>query len=78
MSAATLRRRVTDATGDSPKTVISAIQMQKACILLSQHPDMPIGEVAQCCGFDETANFSRTFKRSFGITPSQFIKKGEA
>ncbi len=78
MSGATLRRRIQEASGDSPKTLISAIQMQKACILLREQPDLPIGEVAQCCGFDETANFSRTFKRTFGFTPSQFIKKGEA
>lgn len=78
MSTATLRRRVIDATGDTPKAVISAIQMQKACILLSQHPDMPIGDVALQCGFDEIGNFTRTFKRTFGITPSQFARDESA
>lgn len=77
MSTATLRRRILEATGDSPKAVITAIQMQKACILLTQHPNLPIGEVAQRCGFDETANFTRAFKRSLGLTPSQFVR-GEA
>ena len=76
MSTTTFRRRVLDATGDSPKAVITAIQMQKACILLTEeHPDLTIGEVASQCGFDETGNFTRAFKRYFGMTPSQFTRQ---
>jgi len=78
MSGATLRRRIQEASGDSPKTLISAIQMQKACIILTNEPDLPINEVALRCGFDETGNFTRVFKRTFGITPSQFIKQNNA
>lgn len=68
------RRRIIDTTGDSPKTVISTIQMQKACILLSGHPELSVAEVAQRCGFDETPNFTRAFKRTHGLTPSQFAR----
>ncbi|MBR1789872.1 MAG: helix-turn-helix domain-containing protein [Bacteroidaceae bacterium] len=75
MSTTTFRRRVLEATGDSPKAVITAIQMQKACILLTERSDRSIGDVASLCGFDETGNFTRTFKRTFGMTPSQFVRQ---
>lgn len=74
MSLTTLRRRIVEATGDSPKTVISTIQMQKACILLTNHPEYTVAEVAMRTGFDETANFTRAFKRTFGLTPTQFAR----
>lgn len=74
MSQATMRRRVFETTAETPKVVISAIQMQKACVLLKQSPELPINEVALRCGYGETANFSRSFKRTFGVSPSQFGK----
>lgn len=73
MSTSTFRRRIYNAVGETPKTYISAIQMQKAAKLL-QETDMSIADVAMACGFDEATNFSRAFKRFYGVTPSQFVK----
>lgn len=70
MSVSTLRRRMQDATGVSPKSYIQAIQMQRACNLLDD--GLQIADVAMRCGFTEPGSFTRTFKRVLGLTPSQY------
>ena len=72
MSVQTFRRRLMSAAGESPKAFISAIQMEKAGKLLIECPDMPITDVSFKCGFDETSSFSHTFKRIYGISPTQY------
>ena len=72
MSVQTFRRRLMSAAGESPKAFISAIQMEKAGKLLTEQPDMPVVDVAFKCGFDEASSFTHTFKRIYGITPSQY------
>ena len=78
MSVQTFRRRLMSAAGESPKAFISAIQMEKAGKLLTDNPDMPIVDVAFKCGFDEASNFTHTFKRIYGISPSQYRKRQNA
>ena len=75
MSVQTFRRRLMSAAGESPKAFISAIQMEKAGNLLTEQPDMPIVDVAFKCGFDEASSFTHTFKRIYGVTPSQYREK---
>ncbi|MBO6033776.1 MAG: tetratricopeptide repeat protein [Prevotella sp.] len=75
MSVQTFRRRLMSAAGESPKAYISAIQMEKAGKLLTEQPDMPIVDVAFKCGFDEASSFTHTFKRIYGITPTQYREK---
>jgi len=70
MSVSTLRRRLQDATGVSPKSYIQAIQMQRACNLLDS--GLQIADVAAQCGFTEPGSFTRTFKRVLGLTPTQY------
>ena len=72
MSVQTFRRRLLAVTGESPKAFISAIQMERAAKLLVDNPDMPISRVATLCGYDETNSFGRSFKRAYGVTPSQY------
>jgi AraC-like DNA-binding protein/tetratricopeptide (TPR) repeat protein len=75
MSVQTFRRRLMATAGESPKAFISAIQMEKAGKLLTEHPDMPIVDVAFKCGFDEASSFTHTFKRIYGLTPSQYRER---
>jgi AraC-like DNA-binding protein len=37
-----------------------------------------IGEIIEKCGFSDNSNFSRTFKRLTGLSPSDFRKKYKA
>jgi AraC-like DNA-binding protein/tetratricopeptide (TPR) repeat protein len=75
MSVQTFRRRLMAAAGESPKAFISAIQMEKAGKLLTEQTDMPIVDVAFKCGFDEASSFTHTFKRIYGVTPTQYREK---
>lgn len=75
MSVQTFRRRLVSASGESPKAFISAIQMEKAGKLLTDNPDMPVVDVAYKCGFDEASSFTHTFKRIYGVTPTQYREK---
>ena len=75
MSQQTFRRRLMSAAGETPKAFISAIQMEKAGKLLTEHADMPVVDVAFKCGFDDASSFTHTFKRIYGITPTQYREK---
>ena len=68
----TFRRRLYAATGQLPKAYISKIQMQKACQMLSESPDVVVSDVASQCGFAEASSFTRAFRQTFGMTPSQY------
>lgn len=72
MSTQTFRRRLMRVTGDSPKAFIFAIQMERAAKLLKMSPLMPIAQVAMRCGYEETTSFTRAFRKTFGVPPSQY------
>ena len=72
MSASQFRRRLTALTGETPQSYIQNIRMQKARHLLDTQPGLAIAEVAFRCGYDEKANFTRAFKKYYGITPSDY------
>jgi AraC-like DNA-binding protein len=72
LSTSQFRRRLSALTKETPKNYIQAIRMQKALHLLDTQPTMPVAEVALQCGYDENTNFTRAFKRFYGITPSEY------
>lgn len=73
ISPSQFRRRLSALTGSSPQIFIQNIRMKKARYLLDNHPELNINEVAMKCGYEENSNFTRVFKRVFGITPSDYI-----
>jgi AraC-like DNA-binding protein len=72
MSTQTFRRRLQTAAGETPKAFVSAIQMEKAGKLLKNNSELTILDIAMQCGFEEASSFTHTFKRVYGISPSQF------
>ncbi|MBO7378904.1 MAG: response regulator [Bacteroidales bacterium] len=72
-SRSVLNRRVRQLTGTSVAAYVLQFRMQHAKhLLLETH--MAIGEISLACGFDDMSYFSRVFRQSFGVTPSQFRK----
>lgn len=59
-------------TGASPHEYINRLRVQKACIMLKQHPGS-IASVADAVGLDGQ-NFARIFKREMGISPLGYKK----
>lgn len=72
MSEQTFRRRLAKVTGESPKSFISAIQMELAAKLLADSPDMTISEIATRCGYGDNTSFGRVFRKTYGASPTQF------
>lgn len=69
----------TYADGMSFPQFINAIRMEEAYILLSDHPELTIAEVARQVGFT-APNLREQFKRCYGITPAEYragLQKGD-
>jgi AraC-like DNA-binding protein len=56
---------------------MTSLRMKNAERLLSTMwgSGCAIAEIAQMCGFENALYFSRVFKKYFGCSPSQFVKK---
>lgn len=61
--------------GRTPAAYITFLRMMKARELL-QDLDMPISEVARECGYDDPLYFSRVFRRTVGVSPSDYRHRG--
>ena len=75
MSLFQFRQRLTAITDETPQSFIQNIRMRRACHLLDNHPEMNISEVALLCAYNDTPNFTRAFKKNFGLTPTQYLDK---
>jgi len=58
-------------TGKSPQRYVVDFRLDMAAGLLIRH-DMPPCEVARYVGYTDSANFSRMFRKRFGIPPSAY------
>lgn len=75
MTPSQFRRKFTSVTGQKPAAYILNIRLSNAKRMLDANPELTISQVAERCGFADASHFSNAFKRQFGITPSQYIKR---
>ncbi|MFV0521800.1 MAG: ATP-binding protein [Mangrovibacterium sp.] len=71
ISSRQLSRKLNTIAGITPAALITKIKMEKATSLLKD-TNMNIAEVAYSVGYNEPSNFSRTFTKFFGISPSKY------
>ena len=64
---------IRELTGDSATSHICRFIMQRAQQLLMS--GATISETAESLGFDYPQHFTRQFKKHFGVTPSEYIRK---
>ncbi len=76
LSRSQLNRRVLALTGQNTSAYMMRLRLARAKRLLMANVQAPVGEVAVKCGFDDVAYFSRIFRQTFGMTPSQYRKQG--
>lgn len=73
ISGRTLARHI-EAEGRSFKALVSERRERKAKQLLVES-DISVSELARLLGYTDTANFTRAFKMSSGIAPSEFRRR---
>lgn len=69
VSRAQLNRKIRAITGQTTTGYIADLRVNKAKLLLKEHPEMSISEVAYHCGIEDTPYFITLFKRKTGQTP---------
>ena len=74
MSQSYLSHLFKDTTGCSVMSYLNAYRFLLAKRYLVE-TDWDIGKIVESCGFSDNSNFSRTFKQTAGLSPSQFRKK---
>lgn len=68
---ATFTRKVKQHTGLTSAAYITSRRIRKACQLL-QTADMTVAQVAEACGYSDTAYFIMVFRKSMNKTPKQY------
>ena len=74
MSHSTFYRKVKALTGMSAKEYIRKRRLQR-CAELLKSGDYNVTEAATMTGFNDLGHFREVFKKEFGVTPSDYIKK---
>lgn len=71
VSRSGLQRKVKQLMGITPIDFIREARLKRAGQLLSQG-SLPVSDVAFRCGFSDPKYFSRCFKQTFGVSPSDY------
>jgi AraC-like DNA-binding protein len=72
MSRSNLFRKLKAITGQTPIEFIYVTRLNHALTLL-QEGTLTIAEVAYEAGFKNPSSFSKSFKKHFGKTPTEFL-----
>jgi len=70
VSARTLIRHLRE-EGVTYQQLLDGVREELACWLLVQTP-LSVEAIAERLGYQDTSNFSRTFRRWLGVTPREF------
>lgn len=71
MSVSQLSRKLTALIDQTPGRVMRAVRLERAAALVAAGAGN-LSEIAYRVGFADQAHFSRSFKRHFGVTPSEY------
>ena len=73
LSERQFRRRLQTVTGLSPQQYLTELRLQEARTLLEVGKYATVAEVAYAVGYNDAASFSRSFRKHFGKSPSEFL-----
>ncbi|MGV3540843.1 MAG: hybrid sensor histidine kinase/response regulator transcription factor, partial [Rufibacter sp.] len=77
MSRATLYRKMEELLSESPSDFIKKARLRKAAILLKEGK-FYVSQVAYMVGAKKPKQFTKSFMKEFGITPTEFSKQENA
>lgn len=69
------RKKFKSSMGMPPKEFLLSCRLKKAMALLMETPHYSIKEIADLCGFKESSDFSRMFRRKSGLYPREYRKR---
>ena len=58
--------------GETLAAFVKRVRLERAVYLLSNRKDRTLTEIALACGFSSSSDFSRSFRRHYGVAPRQF------
>lgn len=64
-------------TGESPQNYLVNFRLQKAAQLLCQY-DYSVTQAAYSCGYNDIYNFSKIFKKKYGLSPANYKRNHTA
>ncbi len=71
MSEATFKRKFKSVYNQSPARYIQSKKLERAKQLLNTQ-SKTIADIAYNCGYSSPSSFNKAFKKSFGLTPSEY------
>ena len=74
VSRSGLQRKLKQAMGITPLDLMREARINRACQLLTQ-TDKNISDIAYACGFTDPKYFSRSFRQSTGLSPTEYREK---
>jgi AraC-like DNA-binding protein len=74
VSRSGLQRKLKQAMGITPLDLMREARVKRACQLLTQ-TDKNISDIAYACGFTDPKYFSRSFRQSTGLSPTEYREK---
>ena len=77
LSATHFARAFRSTTGSPPHQYLMAVRMARGRRLLAE-TDLPIGEVAFRCGFEQAGSFATAFRKTTGVTPREWRREQRA
>ena len=72
-----LSREIKKRTGKTYKELLQAKRMSQAAYLLTSSR-LPIADIIESVGYDNTSYFYRKFKERYGVSPKEYRKEGGA
>ena len=72
-----LSRIFRDQMGVSPMAYLTRLRLEMAKELLRKHRDLLVRDVAQLVGYTDVSHFSKLFKKTAGLWPSQYAGREE-
>ncbi|MBF4517026.1 helix-turn-helix transcriptional regulator [Flavobacterium sp. ANB] len=75
LSVSSFKREFAKIYHDTPANYIKAKKLEKAAELL-QVSDQRISEIAFDCGFNDLANFTKSFTGKYSVSPTNYRQKG--
>jgi len=76
MSRTSMHRKIKTVTGFPPSELIRNIRLRKAAHLLLHQADS-VSQIGFKVGFEDHSYFSKSFKKQFGVTPTEYLQSKE-